>query len=186
MSVVAQDQSILLQQCREQNPKAQMQLYRQYSEGMFHVAIRYVERPADAEDIVQESFIKAFDRLHQFEGQVSFGAWLKRIVVNRSLDWIRSRRDVVNDWEENEVIDLDQTNDWDVSSEVSLEVVEAAIDRLPEKYREVVLLYLVEGYDHEEISEILDISLANSRARLARGRQKLKKMLENKCYGTGS
>ena len=97
MSVLAQDQSILLQQCREQNPKAQMQLYRQYAEGMFHVAIRYVEQPADAEDIVQESFIKAFDRLHQFEGQVSFGAWLKRIVVNRSLDWIRARKEVVND-----------------------------------------------------------------------------------------
>ncbi|PQJ14655.1 RNA polymerase sigma factor [Aureicoccus marinus] len=183
---MAPDQSLLLQQCREHNPKAQMQLYRQYAEGMFHVAIRYVDRPADAEDIVQESFIKAFDRLHQFEGQVSFGAWLKRIVVNRSLDWIRSRREVVNEWEENEVIDLDQTNDWEVDSTVSLERVEEAIKRLPEKYREVVLLYLVEGYDHEEISEIIKISPSNSRARLARGRQKLKKMLEKSHYGTGS
>ena len=186
MTVLASDQTFLLQQCRENNPKAQMQLYRQYAEGMFRVAVRFVHDPADAEDIVQESFIKAFDRLHQFEGQVSFGAWLKRIVVNRSLDWIRARKEVVQDWEVDEVVDLDQKNDWEVESPVSLEEVKQAIMKLPDKYREVVTLYLVEGYDHEEISEILHIQPANSRARLARGRQRLKKMLENKCYGTGS
>ena len=82
----------VLQQCKANNRKAQLKLYRQYCDGMFLVAYRYVKNEKDAEDVLQDAFVKAFQRLDQFTGDVSFGAWLKRIVINQSLDLIKSRR----------------------------------------------------------------------------------------------
>ena len=175
----------LVEQCKANNRKAQMQLYRQYCEGMYAVAMRFVKDADDAEDVVQEAFIKAFQRIHQFKGEVTFGAWLKRIVVNRSIDFLKSKHQKKVALNESH-LHVEDSEDWNVDDGVTVEKVKKAIDELPEKYRYVVQLFLVEGYDHSEIAQIMEISDTASRTRLLRGKAQLKEKLKDKVYGTGS
>ena len=165
-----------------------MQLYRQYCDGMLIVALRFVKDTMEAEDIVQEAFIKAFSRLDQYRAEVSFGAWLKRIVVNRCIDVLKSKKQRLIELEEHHlnVIDAKDENEWLVDDDITIEDVKAAIEELPEKYRYVVMLYLIEGYDHSEISEILNISEVASRTQLFRGKQKLQTVLKREKNGTRS
>lgn len=174
----------LVEQCKANDRKAQMQLYKQYCDGMFCVAMRFLKNEDDAEDVLQESFIKAFQRIDQFRGEVTFGAWLKRIVVNGSIDFLKSKREQMVQLEEG-YMHIPDDADWSIENDVELDDVKKAIDRLPEKYRYVVQLFLVEGYDHGEISEILKISDTASRTRLLRGKTQLKERLKDKAYGTG-
>ena len=174
----------LVEQCKANDRKAQMQLYKQYCDGMFCGAMRFLKNEDDAEDVLQESFIKAFQRIDQFRGEVTFGAWLKRIVVNGSIDFLKSKREQMVQLEEG-YMHIPDDADWSIENDVELDDVKKAIDRLPEKYRYVVQLFLVEGYDHGEISEILKISDTASRTRLLRGKTQLKEMLKDKAYGTG-
>lgn len=153
---------------------------------MFCVAMRFVSSPADAEDITQEAFIKAFQRIEQFEGNVTFGAWLKRIVINRSIDFLKARKQHFVELQEHRLTVAGETEDWTVEQEVEVEAVKAAIEALPDKYRYVVQLYLVEGYDHQEISEILDLKETTCRTRLLRGKNYLKEQLSKKSHVAGS
>lgn len=177
--------SLLVEQCKQSNRKAQMALYKRYCEGMFIVARRYLRDTAAAEDAMQEAFVKAFQKLDQFKGDVTFGAWLKRIVINTCLDAIKARKMELYSINE-EVMSLpDVDNDWQVSDEITYAEVISAIEKLPHNYRTVVQLYLLEGYDHQEISEILDISENASRTNLHRGKLQLKEHLKHLQYGTG-
>ena len=162
-----------------------MQLYRKYCDGMFCVAMRFLKNADDAEDVLQEAFIKAFQKLDQFSGQVTFGAWLKRIVVNGCIDFLKSKKQRTVELDESYMHVADE-GDWKVNDGVDLEEVKKSIELLPEKYRYVVQLYLIEGYDHSEISEILQINETASRTRLLRGKGKLKELLKEINYGTGS
>ena len=162
-----------------------MKLYKQYSDGMFCVAMRFLKNSDDAEDVLQESFIKAFQRIHQFKGEVTFGAWLKRIVVNGSIDFLKSKHQKTIELDEGYMHIADDEN-WEVKEDINIEEVKRKIEELPEKYRYVVQLFLVEGYDHKEISEILDISETASRTRLLRGKNYLKETLRELKYGTRS
>lgn len=175
----------LLEQCKLNNRKAQLQLYKKYCSGMFAVAMRFLKNADDAEDVLQESFIKAFQRIHQYKGEVTFGAWLKRIVVNGSIDFLKSKRQKTIALDEAYMHIADDDN-WEVADTISLEEVILRIEELSEKYRYVVQLFLVEGYDHKEISEILDISETASRTRLLRGKKHLKEVLSEVKYGTRS
>jgi len=175
----------LVAQCKANNRKAQLKLYKQYCDGMFCVAMRFLKNPDDAEDVLQESFIKAFKKIHQFKGEVTFGAWLKRIVINQSLDFIKTKKEHYVELNEN-VLHIVEDNDWSVSDGISINVVKSAIDQLPERYKFVIQLYLLEGYDHSEISQILDLAETTCRTRLLRGKGHLKELLKNKRYGTGS
>jgi RNA polymerase sigma-70 factor (ECF subfamily) len=173
----------LVEQCKANNRQAQLQLYRQYCDGMFAVAMRFLKNVDDAEDVLQEAFIKAFQRIDQFQGEVTFGAWLKRIVVNGSIDFLKSKHQ--------RTVELDETymhvaddEDWNVEPGISLDQVKEAIEELPTKYKYVVQLFLVEGYDHAEISEILGITETASRTRLLRGKTQLKEKLKDLAYGT--
>ena len=165
-----------------------MQLYNQYCDGMLIVALRFVKDTMEAEDIVQEAFIKAFAKLEQYRAEVSFGAWLKRIVINRCIDVLKSKRQRLIELEEHHlnVVDADYESEWLVDDGVTIDDVKAAIEQLPEKYRYVVMLYLVEGYDHQEISEILNITEVASRTQLSRGKQKLQLALKTEKNGTRS
>ncbi|QDO95691.1 sigma-70 family RNA polymerase sigma factor [Formosa sediminum] len=163
-----------------------MQLYNQYCQGMYVVAKRFITNTAEAEDLVQDAFIKAFSKLHQFKGNVTFGAWLKRIVVNTCIDALKSKSPQLDVLEEVhlKVIDADAHDSWVVEDDVTLEDIKLVIETLPEKYKYVVMLFLIEGYDHQEISEILNISEVASRTQLSRGKQKLQELLKLKTYGT--
>ena len=170
----------LVEKCKANDRQAQLKLYRQYCDGMFGVAMRFLKNPDDAEDVLQESFIKAFQRIHQFKGEVTFGAWLKRIVVNGSIDFLKSKHQRTEELDEN-YMQVSDEDDWSVEDGVSLEQVKAAIEDLPGY---VVQLFLVEGYDHSEISQILEITETASRTRLLRGKAQLKEKLKDLVYGT--
>lgn len=175
----------LVEKCKANNRKAQMKLYRQYCDGMFCVAMRFLKNEDDAEDALQEAFIKAFQNLDQYQGEVTFGAWLKRIVINKCLDSIKSTKIKYAEIKEN-AMHIVEDEDWTVDEGVSIEAIKEAINQLPDKYQYVVQLFLVEGYDHQEISQILDLREATCRTRLLRGKGYLKELLKEKGYVTGS
>ena len=178
----------IVEKCKQNDRQAQMQLYNQYCNGMLIVALRFVKDRMEAEDVVQEAFINAFSKLDHFKAEVSFGAWLKRIVINRCIDVLKSKHQRLVELEEHHlsVIDDDNEKYWTVEDCIKVEDVKLAIEALPEKYKFVVMLYLIEGYDHKEISEILNISEIASRTQLSRGKQKLKDALKSEKNGTRS
>ena len=173
----------LIEKCKNNDRKAQLQLYRQYCDAMFNVAFRFMKNTHDAEDVMQEAFIKAFQKLHQYKAEVSFGAWLKRIVVNQSIDKLKSQKLMFST--EDVQLEVVEENDWMVDDTITIDEIKTAIDQLPDKYRYVVMLYLLEGYDHDEISQILGITNTISRTHLHRGRQKLQALLKHRYHGTG-
>lgn len=178
-------QSNIIELCKQNNRKAQLQLYNQYCDGMFCVAKRFINHTAEAEDVVQDAFIKAFSKLHQFKGDVTFGAWLKRIVINKSIDVIKLKKERIVELEEVhlKVVDTNDEDNWLVEDKTTIEEIKVAIKTLPEKYKYVVMLFLIEGYDHQEISEILNITQVASRTQLSRGKLKLQELLKHKSYG---
>ncbi len=173
----------LVEKCKANDRQAQMKLYRQYCDGMFCVAMRFLKNADDAEDVLQDSFIKAFQRIGQFQGEVTFGAWLKRIVVNRCIDFLKSKHQQTVELKES-YLHVTEEHDWSVEEGISVAQVKEAIEELPQKYRYVVQLFLVEGYDHAEIAEILGITETASRTRLLRGKAQLKEKLKDIAYGT--
>ncbi len=175
----------LVERCKANDRNAQMALYRQYCDGMFCVAMRFVRERDDAEDLVQEAFIKAFRKIGQFRGEVTFGAWLKRIVVNKCLDFLKKKRERLISIDEYE-LQIAEEPDWTVEQEVSVDGVQEAMEKLPDKYREVLQLYLLEGYDHQEIADILDLTPVGSRTRLMRGKEYLRAYLNKRKHETGS
>jgi RNA polymerase sigma-70 factor (ECF subfamily) len=179
-------QSEIVEKCRQNDRKAQLQLYNQYCNGMYSVAKRFVKHDAEAEDVVQDAFIKAFSKLHQYNAEVTFGAWLKRIVVNTSIDALKSKKQRLVDLEDVhlKVVDTRDDDKWLVDDAVSIDEIKEAINQLSDKYRYVVMLFLIEGYDHQEISEILNISEVASRTQLYRGKLQLQNMLKHKKDGT--
>jgi RNA polymerase sigma-70 factor (ECF subfamily) len=178
-------QNDVVEQCKANSRKAQLVLYKQYCDGMFCVAMRFLKNTDDAEDVLQESFIKAFQKIHQFKGDVTFGAWLKRIVINKSIDFLKSKHQKMVELDES-YMHLETDDDWMVEDHITMDKVKSAIDELPEKYKYVVMMFLVEGFDHGEISQVLNIPGSACRTRLLRGKTHLKELLKNQGYGTGS
>lgn len=162
-------------------------LYSLYSKAMFNIAYRIINDEDDAADILQESFLNAFKNLSKYRADASFGAWLKRIVVNRSINFLRKskmEKVPVNDWE-----DLEKEMDSEDSFEnlltddeliLDLELIRDSIQMLPEGYRVIFSLYLLEGYDHQEISEIMGISVSTSKSQYNRAKKKLKDLISDK------
>ncbi|WP_235015708.1 RNA polymerase sigma factor [Aquimarina sp. AU58] len=178
-------QSELIEQCRNNDRRAQMKLYNKYCDGMYYVALRFLKDPFEAEEAMQESFIKAFTRLHQFTGDVTFGAWLKRIVINKSIDMLKAKKMNMVAINEQVMTSVEEQNDWSVSDSVTVDEVKKAIEKLPEKYKYAVMLFLIEGYDHNEISEVLDITPVSSRTLVHRGKKQLQEELKHLRHGTG-
>ena len=144
---------------------------------MYNTSLRIVGNENDAEDIMQESFLKALIRINKYEGKVSFGAWLKRIVINRSLDYLKKRQVIFEDIDKLPMEEMEEENLFMETKEFDLKKIKNAILQLPEGYRVVLSLYLLEGYDHEEISGILNISCVSSRSQLLRAKKKLRFIL---------
>ncbi len=175
----------VVEKCKQNDRKAQLSLYSQYCDGMYVVATRFLGNNDDAEDVLQDAFISAFQKIHQFSGEVTFGAWLKRIVINKCIDFLKSKKQEFIPLEESYMQAVDD-DDWSVSTEITIAEVKEAIQKLPDKYRYVVLMFLVEGFDHKEISQVLGLTETASRTRLVRGKGYLKSALIRKGYGTGS
>ena len=170
----------LLKLCLEGNQRAQLEIYNRYYKAMYNTAVRIVKDPMEAEDVMQESFLSAFTKLHTYKGEVAFGAWLKRIVVNNSIYQYRKKQ------KKNEV-DLDgvlyKVEDNDVAAEdhgstkQKAQKVMEAMNSLKDNYRVSLTLHLIEGYDYEEICSIMDISYASCRTTISRAKESLRKKL---------
>ncbi|WNW02120.1 sigma-70 family RNA polymerase sigma factor [Tenacibaculum sp. HL-MS23] len=167
----------IINACKNNDAKAQMQLYDLYCEAMLTVANRYVKDTFIAEDIMQEAFIKAFKNMKMYKEEVAFGAWLKRIVINQSIDWLKKKKlEFVAINEETTKITAD--DNWEVETVISYQEIINCIQKLKDKYSVVLTLFLLEGYDHGEISEILGISESTSRTHLLRGKKKVQEQLK--------
>lgn len=165
-----------LKACRRGDPRAQQRLYQQYVKAMYHLAIRIVGERMEAEDVVQEAFIQVFKNLHQFKGEATIGAWIKRITINIALNKLKKQQKV--QWIDQEAIP-DQVSEtektptaWKVAD------IHAAIKKLPAGSRVVVTLHLLEGYQHQEIAQILDISTSTSKSQYYRGKKLLQQLLK--------
>ena len=173
--------SKIVEDCKENDAKAQMRLYDMYCDAMFIIAKRYVKDSFTAEDLMQDAFIKVFKNIQSFKGEVTIGAWIKKIMINQCLDYLKKKRIELVSIEEKELNVADE-DDWTVKEEVNVQTITMAINSLPEKYKVVLNLYLLEGYDHQEIAQVLNITEVNSRSQLMRGKNKLKSQLKQYNY----
>ena len=174
----------IIDQCKNNNAKAQMQLYNLYCQAMLNVAFRYINDRFLAEDIMQDAFIKAFKNIKNYKNEVAFGAWLKRIVINQSIDQLKKNKlelVAINE----EITSTIEEDNWEIEDDISIDEIVREINNLKEKYRLVLTLYLLEGYDHKEISGILNITENTSRTHLLRGKKLLKDQLKNTSYAEG-
>ena len=175
----------LVERCKLGERKAQYELYKSYSKAMFNICMRIINHMGEAEDALQEAFVDAFSNLHQFRQQSTFGAWLKQIVVNKAINQVRSRKVKwveIDEWQESTDGNggpSEEIMGWDEDDNtLEVERIRNAVLRLPDGYRVVLSLYLFEGYDHEEISEVLGISESTSRTQYMRAKKKLLEMME--------
>jgi RNA polymerase sigma-70 factor (ECF subfamily) len=154
--------------------KAQVQVYKLYYKAMYNTALRILNDSTEAEDVMQEAFLEAFRKLESYREESSFGTWLKRIVINKSVDVFRKSKDMVS-LDEYDVEVHDQREDENYIQVLStrVEEIRKAIHGLPDNYRVILSLHLLEGYDHEEIAQILEISYNLSRTRYSRAKKKL-------------
>jgi RNA polymerase sigma factor (sigma-70 family) len=170
----------LVVECKQGSKKAHYELYKLYSKAMLNTAFRIVDNLDEAQDVLQEAFLDAFARISDFRQETTFGLWLKQIVVHRAINLLRKRKmDLVSiDEEQIEIAD----EDYDDGEETlyKAEQIKAAIKLLPEGYRVVLSLYLLEGYDHEEIGEIMNINQNTSRTQFLRAKRKLIEILKQR------
>ncbi len=169
----------LVAKCKQGDVQSYEALYRQYAKAMFNTSLRIVNNTPDAEDVLQESFASAFQYLHRFDYSSSFGAWLKRIVVNNSISLLRRRKLAIVDIHESPAIEMVETEMPDETDiQLKVEAIKKALGQLPNGYRSVISLLLFEGYDYEETAEILSISPTTVRTQYHRGRQKLLQLIK--------
>lgn len=166
----------LIEQCKSGNRTAQFELYKQYSKGMYSVCLRMVHDQMDAEDVLQNAFVDVFTKMGSFRYESTIGAWIKRIVVNHCINFLKKKKLQLEDLDDRFVNLRDETPETE-ESRFSTEKINKAIMMLPDGYRVVFSLYLLEGYDHEEISEILQISEATSKSQYSRAKAKLRDIL---------
>lgn len=164
----------LVEKCKQGDRKSYAEIYQKYAKAMFNTSLRIVNNTGDAEDILQDSFVDAFASLEAFEYRSTFGAWLKRIVINKSINHLRKKKMDLIDIDKTAVGELPQDETLDEKDiQFKVEEIKKAVKLLPNGYRTVLTLYLFEGYDHEEIAEILRVSHATVRTQYMRAKQKL-------------
>jgi len=163
-----------VERCKEGDHRAFAELYEKYARAMYNTSLRIVANPADAEDVLQEAFTDAFRSLDDFHYKSTFGAWLKRIVINKSINQLRNRKMDLIDIEKTHFgyLPEEETPDED-EIQLKIEDIKKAVLLLPNGYRTVLSLYLFEGYDQEEIAAILRVSHATVRTQYMRAKQKL-------------
>lgn len=163
----------LIEECRKGSTRAQSRLYNQYSKAMYNLAYRILNSREDAEDILQETFVECFRNLGSFRFESTFGAWLKKILINKCINQLKKKK-----------IDLTLCDTLPVSvyeeeEEISYDTgkIFKGIEKLPHGYRIILTLYLLEGYDHSEISQILGITESTSKSQYSRAKEKLRNLL---------
>ncbi|WP_179021507.1 RNA polymerase sigma factor [Winogradskyella forsetii] len=166
----------LIKNCINQDAQAQSQLYKQYASKLFSVCLKYSKNYAEAEDNLHDAFITIFSKIGQYRNKGSFEGWLKRIAINTALQRYREDVGVYDIINEGNIKDVEvDINEDDVGIEYLLKIIQ----ELPDRYRLVFNLYVLDGYSHVEISELINISTGTSKSNLARARMILKEKIEN-------
>lgn len=173
----------LIARCRGNDRNAQFEIYKLYSKAMYNTALRITGDENDAEDVLQDAFVSAFQKLDSYREDASFGAWLKRIVINKALNQVqRIKKDLM--LAEDLKADSSEFEPEKSEPNYTIEQVKRAMNELPSGFRTVLSLYLFEGYDHKEISEILGITESTSKSQYKRAKDKLKMIVTQEVnYG---
>lgn len=173
-AIIPEGQLDLITRCKAGDAKACKELYEAYATYMYNLSARMLNDANEAQDILQESFIAAFNNLQKFEAKSTFGAWLKRIVINKSIDALKQRKMQFLPLSDS-LVD-EEVDESGVSYDIS-NVNEAMLE-LPDGFRLIVTLYLFEGYSHRQIAEELNISEGTSKSQYSRGKQKLVELIK--------
>ncbi|MFH1118876.1 MAG: RNA polymerase sigma factor [Bacteroidota bacterium] len=170
---------LLVEGCKAGNRQAQMEVYRKYSHRVYNTCLRMVCNPADAEDLMQNSFIDAFNRIKSYKGPSAFAGWLKKIAVNNAIDHLTRRRIQGENLEQLPDI-AEYLNESEDYIEWRVDQVKRAMNHLIPDYRVILSLNLFEGYDQEEIGQILRLSQANVRTRISRAKHALVRIINER------
>ena len=182
MAVAYQDiHKNIIESSKAGDAKAQYKLYQLYTKAMYNICYRMMNNHEEAEDMLQEAFTEAFLKLDTFRYESSFGAWLKRIVINKCINEIKRRKADVLIFDDMQQFDKDNNDDYVNYEDIQMNVqkIHKAIEVLPEGYRIIFSLYLLEGYDHTEISQIMGISESTSKSQYMRAKRKIKDLLNS-------
>lgn len=175
----------IIEQSKNGDSTAQYRLYKLYAKAMFNIAYRMMNNREDAEDMLQESFSDAFARLHSFRYESGFGSWIKRIVINHCLNEIKRRKADLQFFDDMSLFDVNvDEEEIPYKPGLSVENIKQAMEYLPNGSKMIFSLYLLEGYDHVEISQILNISESNSKSQYMRAKRKIKEVLDEKYHET--
>lgn len=171
------DEKTLIKECLKQNQSAQTELYASFSGKMFGVCLRYAKNRMDAEDLLHEGFLKVLTNLKKYRGEGSFEGWMRRIMINTSINFYRTKTSnfMVHI---DEVFDL-EISDVDAVSRMSEKELVSHIQELPDGYRMIFNMYVVEGYKHKDIAEILNISESTSKTQLLKAKKSLQQKLKD-------
>lgn len=175
----------IVESCKLGNRQAQFELYRLYSKAMYNICLRMLRNELDAEDVLQNSFVMIFSKLHTFRYQSSVGAWIKRIVVNNCINFLKKRRLELEELKEKHATTIESEYDEVEPAAFSTAAINHALMQLPDGYRVVFTLYMMEGYDHKEIAEILEVTEATSKSQYSRAKKKLKELLMAQTMASG-
>jgi len=171
----------LVENSKNGDVKSQYQLYNQYAKAMFNVCYRMMSNREEAEDMLQESFSEAFKKLNTFRYESTFGAWLKRIVVNKCINEIKRKKADLSFFEDMSFFKIHADEDDNLPT-LNVNMIKNAMEQLPRGSRMIFSLYLLEGYDHREISQILNISESNSKTQYMRAKNKIRELLKGAVY----
>ena len=162
--------------------KAQHQLYKLYADAMYYTCYHMMHNREEAEDMLQESFSEAFMKLDKFKFESTFGTWLKRIVVNRCINERKRKKTELQFSDNMEHYEEGYIEEEAESTDLTVAAIKKAMTHLPEGSRIIFQLYLLEGYDHREIAEILGVSESNSKSQYMVARRKIKELLKDNLY----
>ncbi len=180
MSLTQLNTEQLIAKCREEDQNAQLEIYNRYYKAMYNTALRVIKDTAEAEDIMQEAFLTAFTKLSMLDDNALFGAWLKKIVINSSLTALRkhdSYREVTLETVEYALTDVDGIAEDDLTT-IKANTILSTLNQLKDSYSTALSLHLIEGYDYEEICQIMNISYSNCRTLVSRAKESLRKKLQ--------
>ncbi|MEL6652069.1 MAG: sigma-70 family RNA polymerase sigma factor [Bacteroidota bacterium] len=165
----------IIQGCKQQKPQYQRQLYERFAPKMLGVCYRYAHSREEAEDMLQEGFIKVFQKIHKYDDRGSLEGWIRRLMVNNAIDHLRKQKHYQQQLEINEAITEEVSED--ALDQLEVEFLYRVVHALPAGYRAIFNLYAIEGYSHAEIAAQLNISESTSRSQYTRARALLKKRI---------
>lgn len=168
----------LIEKCQLGDRQAQFALYKQYSRAMYNVCLRMLANDHDAEDVLQVAFVQVFRKIDTFRFESAIGAWIKRIVINNCINFLKQRQLKFSEWDAT-LDPVDEASEPPAPAGLDVQWVKRAMNELPDGYRTVFSLYALEGYDHQEIGEVLGITEATSKSQYCRARKRLKEILQS-------